>query len=111
MRFLLLSVLLCMPHAHAFPLAGKPVRIVVAGYDVGMWGYLWFWGPAGMAPDTLDALHRHLARAVEHPEVKDLFAKGGSEAMALPPAEMMRVSRDLHDRWGTIIRELGVKLD
>jgi len=31
--------------------------------------------------------------------------------MALPPAEMMRVSRDLHDRWGTIIRELGVKLD
>ena len=82
-----------------------------AGYDVGMWGYLWFWGPAGMAPDTLEGLHRHLARAVEHPEVKDLFAKGGSEAMALPPAEMMRVSRDLHDRWGAIIRELGVKLD
>ena len=22
-----------------------------AGYDVGMWGYLWFWGPAGMPPD------------------------------------------------------------
>jgi len=82
-----------------------------AGYDVGMWGYLWFWGPAGMTPETLEALHRHLARAVEHPEVKDLFAKGGSEAMALPPAEMMRVSRDLSDRWGTIIRELGVKLD
>jgi tripartite-type tricarboxylate transporter receptor subunit TctC len=82
-----------------------------AGYDVGMWGYLWFWGPGGMAPETLDAVHRHLARAIEHPEVKDLFAKGGSEAMALPPAEMMRVSRDLHDRWGTIIRELGVKLD
>jgi tripartite-type tricarboxylate transporter receptor subunit TctC len=59
-----------------------------AGYDVGMWGYLWFWGPGGMAPDTLEA-----------------------EAMALPPAEMMRVSRDLHERWGTIIRELGVKLD
>jgi len=82
-----------------------------AGYDVGMWGYLWFWGPAGMTPETLAALHRHLARAVEHPEVKDLFARGGSEAMALPPAEMMRVSRDLSERWGSIIRELGVKLD
>ena len=82
-----------------------------AGYDVGMWGYLWFWGPAGMTPETLAALHRHLSRAVEHPEVKDLFAKGGSEAMALPPAEMMRVSRDLSERWGSIIRELGVKLD
>ena len=82
-----------------------------AGYDVGMWGYLWFWGPGAMASETLEALHRHLARAVEHPEVKELFAKGGSEAMALPPREMMRVSRDLDERWGRIIRDLGVKLD
>jgi tripartite-type tricarboxylate transporter receptor subunit TctC len=82
-----------------------------AGYDVGMWGYLWFWGPGGMASDTLEALHRQLARAIDHPEVKELFAKGGSEAMALPPREMMRVSRDLDERWGRIIRDLGVKLD
>jgi tripartite-type tricarboxylate transporter receptor subunit TctC len=82
-----------------------------AGYDVGMWGYLWFWGPGGMASETLEALHRQLARAIDHPEVKDLFAKGGSEAMALPPREMMRVSRDLDERWGRIIRDLGVKLD
>jgi tripartite-type tricarboxylate transporter receptor subunit TctC len=82
-----------------------------AGYDVGMWGYLWFWGPGGMASETLEALHRQLGRAIDHPEVKDLFAKGGSEAMALPPREMMRVSRDLDERWGRIIRDLGVKLD
>jgi hypothetical protein len=56
-------------------------------------------------------LHRQLARAIDHPEVKELFAKGGSEAMALPPREMMRVSRDLDERWGRIIRDLGVKLD
>jgi tripartite-type tricarboxylate transporter receptor subunit TctC len=82
-----------------------------AGYDVGMWGYLWFWGPPGMAPATLDAVFQHLARAIHHPDVKDLFAKGGSEAAALPPAEMMRVSKDLHERWGTVIRTLGVTLD
>ena len=82
-----------------------------AGYDVGMWGYLWFWGPGGMASETLEALHRQLARAIDHPEVKELFAKGGSEAMALPPREMMRVSRDLDQRWGRIIGDLGVKLD
>ena len=82
-----------------------------AGYDVGMWGYLWFWGPAGMSPATLDAVHRELARAIEHPEVKELFAKGGSEAAALPPAEMMRVARELDQRWGSVIRTLGVQLD
>jgi tripartite-type tricarboxylate transporter receptor subunit TctC len=82
-----------------------------AGYDVGMWGYLWFWGPSGMTRATLDALYPHLARAIEHPDVKDLFAKGGSEASALPPAEMMRVAKDLHERWGSVIRTLGVTLD
>lgn len=82
-----------------------------AGYDVGMWGYLWFWGPGGMSPATVEAVYQHLARAIQHPEVKDLFAKGGSEAGAAPPAEMLRLARDLHERWGAVIRELGVKLD
>jgi tripartite-type tricarboxylate transporter receptor subunit TctC len=76
-----------------------------------MWGYLWFWGPGGMTPATLDSVYPHLARAINHPEVKDLFAKGGSEAAALPPPEMMRVARDLHERWGAVIRTLGVTLD
>jgi tripartite-type tricarboxylate transporter receptor subunit TctC len=82
-----------------------------AGYDVGMWGYLWFWGPAGMPSTTIDAVYRQLARAIEHADVKDLFAKGGSEASAAPPAEMHRLARELHVRWGAVIRELGVKLD
>jgi tripartite-type tricarboxylate transporter receptor subunit TctC len=29
-----------------------------SGYDVGMWGYLWFWGPGGMQPATVDAVYR-----------------------------------------------------
>jgi tripartite-type tricarboxylate transporter receptor subunit TctC len=82
-----------------------------AGYDVGMWGYLWFWGPGGMSGPTLDAVYGELARAIQHPEVKDLFAAGGAEATAIPPAEMQRVARDLYERWGSVIRELGVKLD
>jgi len=82
-----------------------------SGYDVGMWGYLWFWGPSGMRPATLESVYQHISRAVADPEVKELFAKGGSEAMALPPAEMARAARDLDRRWGEIIRQLGVTLD
>ena len=37
------------------------------GYDVGMWGYLWFWGPAGMPPATVDAVYQHLAQG--HPRI------------------------------------------
>jgi tripartite-type tricarboxylate transporter receptor subunit TctC len=82
-----------------------------AGYDVGMWGYLWFWGPPSMSAATVDAVYRPLAKAIQHPEVRELFAKGGSEAAGMPPAEFARVARDLSERWGAVIRELGVKLD
>jgi tripartite-type tricarboxylate transporter receptor subunit TctC len=81
------------------------------GYDVGMWGYLWFWGPANMPPATVEAVYRLLVKGILHPEVKELFAKGGSEASGMPPAEMARVARDLDARWGKVIRDLGVKLD
>ena len=82
-----------------------------AGYDVGITGYLWFWGPAGMPPATVDAVYLQLSRVIKHPEIAELFAKGGSEALGLPPAETGRAARDLYERWGVAIRELGVKLD
>ena len=81
------------------------------GYDVGMWGYLWFWGPAGMAPETVEAVYGHLVKAILHPDVKELFAKGGAEASGLPPAEMAKEVKRLNERWGAVIREVGVKLD
>ena len=82
-----------------------------AGYDVGVDGVLWFWGPAGMPPATLDTLYGHIAKAVNSPAIRELFAQGGSEAYAPPPAEMARIARDLYERWGVVIREAGVKLD
>jgi tripartite-type tricarboxylate transporter receptor subunit TctC len=81
------------------------------GYDIGMWGYLWFWGPTGMPPATVDTLYRHLAKAIQSPEIRELFAKGGSEASGLPPAEMAREAKSLSDRWGAVIRDVGVRLE
>ena len=81
------------------------------GYDIGAWGYLWFWGPAGMSPATVDALYAHLAKAIHIPDVRELFAKGGAEASGMPPAEMAREVKRLAERWGAVIREVGVKLD
>jgi tripartite-type tricarboxylate transporter receptor subunit TctC len=81
------------------------------GYDVGMWGYLWFWGPAGMPPATLEAVYRALAPAIQHPEIRELFAAGGSEASGMPPAEMAQAARSLHERWGAVIRNTGVRLE
>jgi len=82
-----------------------------AGYDVGYWGYLWFWGPAAMSAQTVEAVYQHLAKAIKHPDVVKLFADGGSEASGMPPAEMAKTARELSDRWGEVIRETGIKID
>lgn len=81
------------------------------GYDVGLWGYLWFWGPAGMQPATVEAVYKPLVKGILSPEIKELFAKGGSEAAGMPPAEMARTARELSERWGAVIRAVGVQLD
>ena len=81
------------------------------GYDIGLWGYLWFWGPAGMSPGTVEAVYAHLGKAIKHPEVVELFAKGGAEASGMPPAEMAREAKRLSDAWGAVIREVGAKLE
>jgi tripartite-type tricarboxylate transporter receptor subunit TctC len=81
------------------------------GYDVGLWGYLWFWGPAGMPAPLVETLYRHLAFAIRHPDTVKLFAEGGSEASGMTPAEMMKEVERLDRAWGAVIREVGVKLD
>ncbi|MDP1692740.1 MAG: tripartite tricarboxylate transporter substrate binding protein [Burkholderiaceae bacterium] len=82
-----------------------------SGYDVGYWGYLWFWGPAGMSAQTVDAVYQHPVKAIKHPDVVKLFADGGSEASGMPPAEMAKAARELSDRWGEVIREVGIRID
>ena len=91
-------------------LAGLPT-MREQGFDVGMWSYLWFWGPAGMPSATVDTLYRHLAFAIKHPDTVKLFADGGSEASGMTPAEMAKEVRRLDAGWSAIIREVGIKLD
>jgi tripartite-type tricarboxylate transporter receptor subunit TctC len=81
------------------------------GYDVGMWGYLWFWGPANMPAPVVETLYKHLAFAIKHPDTVKLFAEGGSEASGMTPAEMAKEVQRLDQAWGAVIREVGVKLD
>lgn len=70
MRLGALVVLCCAFSAHAFPIAGKPLRIVVA------------------------------------------FPPGGqTDIQARASAQKRADAKDLHERWGAVIRTLGVTLD
>src|SRR5258708_4044967 len=81
------------------------------GVDIGIDGPLAFFGPAGMAPATVDALYRELAKAIGSEPVRDALVKGGYEPGGMPPAQFAAFLRSIDERWGEVIRDVGVRLD
>ena len=81
------------------------------GVAIGIDGFLAFFGPAGMPPAVIDAVYRELAKAIATQEIKDLFFNIGYETGGMPPADFARLVRSLQERWGAVIRELGIKID
>ena len=81
------------------------------GVDLGIDGFLGFFAPAGMAPATLEAVYRELARAVTTPEIKAAFLRDGYTASGMPPAEFVKFLRGVSERWAMVIRDVGVRLD
>lgn len=81
------------------------------GVDIGIDGPLAFFGPAGMAPATVEALYRELAKAIGSEPVRDALVKGGYEPGGMPPAQFAVFLRSIDERWGEVIRDVGVRLD
>lgn len=82
-----------------------------SGVDIASDSWLGVFAPGALSRDTAAEIHALLARAIRDPDTRALFAAGGSEPTALPPAEFGRVLRREHERWGPLIRELGITLD
>lgn len=81
----------------------------VPGVDVS--GGLQFFGPRGMAPEVVAKVNAAIAAALREPEVVKAFIDGGSEILASSPAEHAAAVKEQHERWGAVIRRLGLKLD
>jgi len=81
------------------------------GVDIGIDGPLAFFGPAGIAPATVEALYRELAKAIASELVRDALVKGGYEPGGMPPAQFAAFLRSIDERWREVIRDVGVSLD
>jgi tripartite-type tricarboxylate transporter receptor subunit TctC len=72
-------------------------------------GWVGWYGPAGMAPGTVQKLNAALVKVLNAPEVKEAFDRGAYEAASSTPEELAALTRDFHERWGKIVRDLGMK--
>ena len=80
------------------------------GFENSIW--LGLFGPAGLSQEVLDRLRPEIRKALENPEVKEkLHAGGGLEPFATSPQEFAALIRRDFERYGKLIRELGIKGD
>jgi tripartite-type tricarboxylate transporter receptor subunit TctC len=90
-------------------LPGVPTIAEQGFHGIDLVGWLGFYGPAKLPPDTVRKLNSAIAKALSAQDVREGFAKGVYEAMASSPEELSGLTREAYERWGKIIRELGIK--
>src|SRR5204862_2067659 len=80
------------------------------GFENSIW--LGLFGPAGMSEDVLTRLRTEVHRALEAPDVKaSLMGKGSLETLVLAPQDFEALIRRDYEKYGNLIRKLGVKAD
>ena len=78
----------------------------VLGYEMSVW-YGAF-GPAGMPRPIVDKLNAEISRILFLPDVKQKMADIAVEVAKLTPEELGELTRKDAEKWGRIIKELGV---
>jgi tripartite-type tricarboxylate transporter receptor subunit TctC len=80
------------------------------GFENSIW--LGLFGPAAMPQEVLARLRAETRKALELPELREkLHAAGGLEPFVTTPEEFTALIRRDFDRFGKLIKEVGIKAD
>ncbi|MDB5874845.1 MAG: tripartite tricarboxylate transporter substrate binding protein [Ramlibacter sp.] len=79
----------------------------VGNMDIDSW--IGFFGPAGMAPQTVAKLNDALSQALKTAKVRDDFRSGGVEAQTSTPEQFGAIVRDSYNQWGRVLAQIGFK--
>jgi tripartite-type tricarboxylate transporter receptor subunit TctC len=85
----------------------QPIGEVVPGYDVTSW--FAFFVPKGTPRAIIDRINADTRRALADEGTKTKLAALGGEAVGSTPEELGAFLRSETDKWGKLIRELGIK--
>jgi tripartite-type tricarboxylate transporter receptor subunit TctC len=82
------------------------VAETLPGYEMAVW--YGAYGPAGMASEIVGRLNAEIGGVLSLPEVKQRMADIAVETAASSPEELASITRADADRWGRIIKQLGL---
>ena len=79
----------------------------VGNMDIDSW--IGFFGPAGMAPQTVARLNEAISQVLKMPKVRDDFRSGGVEAQTSTPGQFAATVRDSYNQWGRVLAQIGFR--
>jgi tripartite-type tricarboxylate transporter receptor subunit TctC len=84
--------------------------------EVGMPNYVvstWYgiWGVKGTPKEILDRMHAEIVKALETPELRQIWAAQGSETATMTPAQFSTFVGSEIKRWAAVSKASGAKLD
>lgn len=93
----------------AFPDVPTAAEAGVPNYEVSTWYALW--APKGTPKDVVDKLYTEVNKALNTPELKQIWLSNGSETPAYTPEQFGQFQRAEIKRWAQVVQQSGAKID
>lgn len=81
----------------------------ISGYEVTTWYALW--AIKGTPQAAIDKMYGATVKAMQLPDIKEIWASQGAQAGGMPPAEFAALVKSEIAKWGKVVRDAGIKID
>jgi tripartite-type tricarboxylate transporter receptor subunit TctC len=81
----------------------------VPGYEVRTWYGIW--AIRGTPQPIKDRMYKEIVAAINHPDLKRIWAEQGADAGGMPPVEMDKIVKTEIAKWAKVVKDAGAKVD
>ncbi len=93
----------------AFPVVPTAAEAGVPNYEVSTWYALWV--PKNTPKEISDKLYAEVNKALNTPELKQIWLNNGSETPSYTPDQFAQFQRAEIKRWAQVVQQSGAKMD
>jgi tripartite-type tricarboxylate transporter receptor subunit TctC len=80
-----------------------------SGYEVTTWYALW--AIKGTPKEAIERMYAETAKAMQLPDMKQIWDAQGATAGGQTPAEFAKFVRSEIEKWGKVVKDAGIKID
>jgi tripartite-type tricarboxylate transporter receptor subunit TctC len=81
----------------------------VPGYEVRTWYAVW--AIKGTPPAIKERMYKEIVSAMNHPDLKRIWAEQGADPGGMPPAEMEKLVKSEIAKWAKVVKDSGARVD